>query len=457
MVKQAARIIIPVLTAVALTACETLRAADEMLYSVAEQAAPEDRITGARTLNLSTRQADIERGNGRIEQAIKDAKAKNLPLNEAVDAEGYRRLTRILERIHAVSHFADEDGWQVLLLPDESFNAWVNGGTYVVVHKGLLDFVENDDEIAAIIGHEMGHVAAGHISEAMASRLAVTLAGSESAGKSGYSQAFTNINEQEADRIGAVYAALAGYDPDAVPKLWARIAAKSPDNWTFFHDHPASGERTRQTAGYANQVRGYYKPGRVNANAGELLACNKIWCRSEGGTAAGEGGGVMAVLEATFNAWMTHEQAKVERERQAAKIRARQNAGQGSSSSGNLALGEGADGAASLPIRFGAVYTGGLIDARTGQGSRVQTRFRRTSGGEIGGRFTSSVQGRQLSGSLRLIRQVSPGQYLFEWRTSSGGRGLLLSAFTSDGTAFRGDWQQNHPTQARGRWTGESG
>ena len=85
-------------------------------------------------------------------------------LNAGVDRRSYNRLLGIFQRVHSVSHFANEN-WKIVLLPEDGFNAFVTGGTYVAVYQGLMDEVRDDAAVAAVIGHEIGHVAANHVFE----------------------------------------------------------------------------------------------------------------------------------------------------------------------------------------------------------------------------------------------------------------------------------------------------
>jgi hypothetical protein len=433
-----------------LSGCETLQEIDKGLYQVTEQAAPRDRVTGERTLNLNSREKEIKEGNAPIEKAILELKNKNIPFNEALDIKAFSKLTEILNKIISVSHFSSEK-WKILYIPDPSFNAFVTGGTYVVVNKGLMDELTTDDEIAAVMGHEIAHVAAGHISEKQAHLTIMGLAGKKSVSQEGYVEAFTNINEQEADKIGILYASLVGYDPEAASRVWKKMALKSTNEWNYFRSHPADNLRSIQTQGYASEVMRYYYPGHKNENHAELLVCNELWCRKNAAVKPGEGGGLMSALEGALKAVSDNLKAKSERSRQAREIQNQQfekQYGYRLPSSNTQAL------ASSHIIRFGKTYKGMNVTYTPWTTNDVETTFSQGSSGEIEGTFVEYMNGRAWRGKLRLIRKISNNKFLFEWANSQIG-GTVEFRFSSFGS-FSGKWEQTHPRRRqKGTWGGQ--
>ena len=253
--------------------CTAMENLDRGLYNVHRSATEEDLITGQRTLGFHDRSEQISRGNAIMERIV----GKYRYINRDVDPRNYARLLAIFGRIHRVSHYAHED-WEVLLLPEESFNAFVTGGTCIAVHWGLMDLIQDDAAVAAVLGHEIGHVTANHVFEKQGAliRLAESTFGDGS--RTGSAFAYNTLNEVEADKIGIVYTALAGYDPRAVSVIWDRIARQYGDNWSWFRTHPANSDRARATAAMADRARPYFTPGRINPNHAALARCNLFWC-----------------------------------------------------------------------------------------------------------------------------------------------------------------------------------
>ena len=158
-------------------------------------------------------------------------------------------------------------GWEVRVFDEDEPNAFALPGGKIGVYKGLLDVAESQDQLAAVIGHEIGHVLAQHGNERMSSELAVGagLALAEvlmTRGDSGSDQGrfsmallglgaqvgillpYSRSHESEADRIGLDLMAKAGFDPTASVELWrnmARSGGGQPPE--FLSTHP--GHETR--------------------------------------------------------------------------------------------------------------------------------------------------------------------------------------------------------------------
>ena len=255
------------------TACTALKDIDRGMYDAHKAVTQEDLITGQRVIGFDSRSEQIAKGNA----AMRRITRKYSRLDERVDRETYYRLRRIFDRVHAVSHFAHEN-WKVVLLPEDSFNAFVTGGTHIAVHKGLMDEIPDDAAIAAVIGHEIGHVTANHVFERQQLISGLVEYAVTKNRQPGMAYAYSSIDEAEADRIGVMYAALSGYSPYAVSDLWGRISRKHGNDWSWFRTHPSSFDRTRTTRTMAETAERYYRPGRKNPNHKYLVRCNEFWC-----------------------------------------------------------------------------------------------------------------------------------------------------------------------------------
>ncbi len=252
-----------------LSGCAALEKLDRGLYSGIQSVTQEDLITGERAINFTDRQEQIRKGNSAMEKIV----SKYSHLNKQVDRQMYSRLIQIFTKVHTVSHYSNED-WKVLLLPEDDFNAFVTGGTYVAVHKGLMAEVQDDAAVAAVLGHEIGHVVANHVFEKQS--LLISLVEGKKVG-AGFDFAYGTLQEEEADEIGAIYAALAGYNPGAISAIWGKFA-KNGDNWSWFRTHPASIDRAQSTRILGDKAKQYYMPGIINPNHSQLSRCNNVWC-----------------------------------------------------------------------------------------------------------------------------------------------------------------------------------
>ncbi|WP_245601074.1 M48 family metallopeptidase [Marinobacterium jannaschii] len=300
--------------------CQSLQKLDRGIYRVADSVSETDQVTGRRSLSFAARSEQIAQGNSYIEKLLAAETKAGRPVDAALDKKQYLRLIRVFDRVHAVSHLRRER-WQPVLLDRDSFNAFTTGGTYIVVHRGLMQQLQSDDELAAVLGHEIAHTVANHVFERQSHVQLSTLAGSRSARRGSYQSAFTHENEREADRIGILYSALAGFDPLASSRIWQRQYIKEGTGRALrFHDHPVNTERQQEAAAVGRKVAGYYRAGQQNPAYPQLLQSNVLWRQSQS-AAPGEGGGVSALFDTVLGAYVQHQVAKQEERRQAAEIR----------------------------------------------------------------------------------------------------------------------------------------
>lgn len=300
--------------------CEALSAIDEGLYQAADAVTEEDRVTGKRVVNLDNRQQQIEQGNKYVEEFLKQASAEGLTYNEAFDPDAYQRIVRIFQRLHSVSHLRHEE-WQPILLEEDQWNAITTGGTYFVIYSGLERDLTNDDELAAVIAHEMAHTVAGHIGERSAHMTLSKATGSKSADRETFKQAFTHINEEEADKIGILYCALAGYDPYASHRIWQRKYEETGTIGFIFQDHPMNAERAILAKNVADKVSDYYQAGVQNAEFEQLLESNALWTKqNKTAIEPGKGGGLFTALSAALQASSAKYKAQAEEARQQSRI-----------------------------------------------------------------------------------------------------------------------------------------
>lgn len=316
--------IVAVMFTLQLTGCETLKSIDKGLYSATDSVTATDRVTGERVMNLAGRKRQIAESKARIQESLRKLDAEGVKYNERLDAKAYARLKRVFGRIHAVSHMREES-WDVYLIPKPGFNAFVSGGAEVVAHLDAVNQT-NDDELAAVLGHELGHVAANHIYETQGHQVLAALAGKKQEIKTtSYQAAFSREHEKEADQIGVLYVALSGYDPYAASHLWDRLYRESGNYRGWDSTHPANSERAAQTKMIANKVKDYYTQNERNPNFVTLLENNTLWRKRTTASKPGEGGGVLAVVNTVLNAKVQHERTRTEAMRNEAHIKALEN------------------------------------------------------------------------------------------------------------------------------------
>ena len=261
------------LAALALSACESIgdlasavgeaaKKTDTLLHETAGTLTKVDEVTGKRTLNLDTKQQDYERGASTFAQILsRTDEGWRATRSEAV--AGNRSPLQAAGadiRPHRLSESRSRESRRVRRVRAYRRSAMERARARrhkAVFFTGLTESL-NDDELAAVVGHELAHNTAAHISEHAAARI-VSLA-TERGRKKGWREAYTYKDEQEADDLSILYAALAGYDPSAAAALWEK---RADSGYAWFRTHPTSAERVRRNRETAGKVRQYYRPGRV--------------------------------------------------------------------------------------------------------------------------------------------------------------------------------------------------
>jgi predicted Zn-dependent protease len=215
------------------------------------------------------------------------------PANKlSTDAEKTAMVQRVGTRIAgAVEKYMTENymqdriagyKWEFNLIESKEKNAWCMPGGKVVVYTGILPICQDDAGLAVVMGHEIAHAIAKHGAERMTQGLMVTLGGvaldqamkdepaktrqifltSYGIGATvGVVLPYSRTHEKEADRLGLIFMAMAGYDPQAAVGFWERMAA-SKDGASvpeFLSTHPASESRIQNIKDYMSEANVYYQ------------------------------------------------------------------------------------------------------------------------------------------------------------------------------------------------------
>ncbi len=224
--------------------------------------------TGGHNVVLSSTKSEIEQSRRLYEQIVRAyGLYEDQALQDYVNSVG-QKVARNSELADWTFHFT--------VLDDESVNAFTTGGGYVYVHRGLLAYLTTEAELAAVLGHEIGHVTARHparrqtrgvLASVLATGAAIMTGSSAIAqmanvGATAWLQGYGRENEMEADRFGMVYATKTGYDPEAMGEVFkvfrsqesfelqrAKDEGREPQIYHgVFSSHPAPDERAVQAA-----------------------------------------------------------------------------------------------------------------------------------------------------------------------------------------------------------------
>ena len=175
-----------------------------------------------------------------------------------------------------ISNFA----WEFNLIKDNTVNAWCMPGGEVAFYTGIMPICQDETGIAVVMGHEVAHAIAQHGNERMthsmmqefgAVALSVALAEKPEQTQSMFMTAygigsqvgvmlpFSRTHETEADKLGLIFMAMAGYNPKEAPKFWERMAAQgggAPPE--FLSTHPSHDTRIKNLNAFMPEAMKYY-------------------------------------------------------------------------------------------------------------------------------------------------------------------------------------------------------
>jgi len=234
-----------------------------------------DLITGKKTYNLYSVDSDSKLGSYVMKSQLKSLKKAKKKYDTKPNKKQLEQIREIVKNIGAVSHYP-KFPYEVHLADIDIVNAWCAPGGKMMVYEGLWDPKKglvkkgNEDELAAVIAHEMAHATARHVTEAISRNTTILAIGSVASsiisahsavggdvfqdifieGMNVFIPSYSRKNELEADRVGLFYMAGAGYDPRAAVRLWARAAKKKGDQSSIYASHPSSGIRAKQLKKY---------------------------------------------------------------------------------------------------------------------------------------------------------------------------------------------------------------
>lgn len=203
------------------------------------------------------------------------------------DANVVRYVQCITDDLIAVlpSPWRDKQ-WEVTVFESEQVNAFALPGENIGVYTGLLAVTENAHQLAAVIGHEIGHVIADHGNERMSNEMAVGLglqlgailaadrldsnttamamAALGVGAQIGILLPYSRVHESESDQLGMDYMAAAGYQPAEAANLWRNMANLGGNGTPeFLSTHPSPQSRIAAIEAYAPRLQSLYEQARA--------------------------------------------------------------------------------------------------------------------------------------------------------------------------------------------------
>jgi predicted Zn-dependent protease len=216
-------------------------------------------------------------------------------------------LERVGQRIAKAANEPSYD-WEYALVQDPTVNAWCMPGGKIAFYTGILPVVSNEAGMAFVMGHEVGHATAHHGAERLsqqltvlggltglelfltdrtqlsASQRATVLAALGAGAEVGVLLPFSRTQESEADVIGLMYMAKAGYPPAQSIDVWDRMEALAPsDTPVFLSTHPTNAHRKENLREWLPEARKKYDR---NKHPGDDPVA-PLWTGRQGGDVAG--------------------------------------------------------------------------------------------------------------------------------------------------------------------------
>ena len=247
-----------------------------------------------RTVPLTGRQQNLMVEDGQIlslatqqyQEFMKTAKLSTNAANTAmVKRVGQNLANAVVNYLNAAGLSSEVANykWTFNLVQDKQVNAWCMPGGLICVYEGLLPVTQDEASLAIVLGHEIAHAVARHSAEQMSTQIkqqyglqiGAALLGQVGMGANTSSiiQAiaaqgfnFKNLSysrnhETEADHMGLIFAAMAGYDPQVATYFWQRMAASSTTQTAeFLSDHPSDATRIKNIQGWMPEALRYYNP-----------------------------------------------------------------------------------------------------------------------------------------------------------------------------------------------------
>ena len=233
-------------------------------------------VSDEQMLSLSTQQYD---------EYMKTAKKSTNAQNTAMVQRVGQRLASAVEAYLKNNGLASELSgykWEFNLIQDKNINAWCMPGGKIAVFEGLLPVTQTEGALAVVLGHEIAHAVAKHSAEQLSQQykqqMGQQIAGSVLGAVIGTNAAnlatwvgqqglqlqnlkYSRDHEHEADHMGLIFAAMAGYDPREAVTFWQRMAASSTTKQSeLLSDHPSDEKRIANIQGWMPEALQYYKP-----------------------------------------------------------------------------------------------------------------------------------------------------------------------------------------------------
>ncbi len=244
-------------------------------------------ITGRKQNLIVSDEQVLSLSNQQYQEYMKSAKASTNAQNTAmVKRVGQKLANAVVSYLNAngLGTEVSQYKWEFNLVQDKQVNAFCMPGGKIVVYEGILPVTKDEASLAIVLGHEIAHAVAKHSAERLSNAykqqygMQILGAVAQGAGAStgltqlgaqvlgvgaqAWSSGFSRKQESEADHMGLIFAAMAGYDPEVAVDFWQRMSqATGGGSSSIFSDHPTDATRIKQIREWLPEAKQYYKGG----------------------------------------------------------------------------------------------------------------------------------------------------------------------------------------------------
>jgi len=241
-------------------------------------------LTGRKQLLLVSDSEVLTSSFQSYKQFIDSVPASKDKMNTALVKKVGNKLSTVVEaylKANGMSTDVATYAWEFNLVKDTSMNAFCMPGGKVVVFDGILHVTKNEAGLAVVLGHEIAHAVAKHSNERLSQQMVlqygasltdVLLSDKSAATRStittiygigsqyGVMLPYSRKHEYEADRLGLIFLAMAGYDPNEAITFWERMSANSTTApMEFMSTHPSDANRIAELRKLLPEAMQYYK------------------------------------------------------------------------------------------------------------------------------------------------------------------------------------------------------
>ncbi|MDE5420451.1 M48 family metallopeptidase [Labilibaculum sp. DW002] len=241
-------------------------------------------ITGRKQMNLFPENQMIATSLTQYDTFLSESKLSANKEQSAMVKSCGARIAKAVEQFmneHGMSDRIANFAWEFNLVEDATPNAWCMPGGKVVFYTGILPYTQTEAGLAVVMGHEIAHAIARHGNERMSQQMGIQALGTGlsvlvnekpaetqqiwmtafgAVSNVGVMLPFSRSHETEADKMGLIFMAMAGYDPAVAVDFWKRMGEsggqKPPE---FLSTHPADDTRVQNLRAFLPEAMKYYK------------------------------------------------------------------------------------------------------------------------------------------------------------------------------------------------------